>query len=65
MHRGYVQVEIDGYDLRITGGAMLPKLLPEPSEYVLYKNTLSWTNTDIHPDIDEEVLFSFLRSEFF
>lgn len=62
--RGHVEVEIDGHILRMTGEAMLPKTPPELSKYVLYKNTLNWTNTDAHTDIDEEALFSFLRKEF-
>lgn len=46
------------------GEAMLPKQLPKLSEYVLDKNTLSWTKTVADTDIDIEALFSILRKEF-
>ncbi|WP_313492029.1 MULTISPECIES: hypothetical protein [Sphingobacterium] len=64
IQRSYVEVEIDGYILRITGEAMLPIPSPELSEYVLYKNTLNWTNKDTRHDIEEDALFSFLKKEF-
>lgn len=50
--------------LKSLGEAMLPKQLPKLSEYVLDKNTLSWTKTVADTDIDIEALFSFLRKEF-
>lgn len=62
--RGSVEIEIDSHILSISGEAMLLKQPPELSEYVLYKNTITWTKTATHPDIEEETLFSFLRKEF-
>ena len=61
IQQNYVEVQIKGVVLRITGEAMMPKQLPELTKYVLYKNTLSWINIDAHPDMDSAVVFSFLR----
>lgn len=62
--RGSVEIEIDNQILSISGEAMLVKQPPELSEYVIYKNSLSWKSAETHPDIEEELLFSFLRKEF-
>lgn len=62
--RGSVDIEVNGHLLSIQGEAMLPKQAPEKSEYLLYKNTLHWKDMDVHPDIREDVLYTFLEKEF-
>lgn len=62
--RGSVTVEIKDKILKISGEAMLPKPASEMSEYVIYKNSFSWQNSDTPPDIDKNALFEFLEKEF-
>lgn len=62
--RGSVEVEIEGDILRISGEAMLPNQASGISEYILYQNTLHWQNIAIHPSINEQEVFAFLKTEF-
>lgn len=62
--RSSVQVEIDGYILKILGEAMLPEQPPKLSEYVLYRNSLKWLSDETHPTMKEEELFVFMEKEF-
>ena len=63
--RGNIQIEIQLHILRIQGEAMLPKRENTLSEYVIYKNSLTWLHTENPPVINKEELFSFLRKELF
>lgn len=59
--RGSISIEIGNNILKISGEAMLPKPLPKMSEYVIYKNSLSWQNADASPKIDQKELFIKLK----
>lgn len=61
--RGSIEIDMGGYVLRIVGEAMTPKQVPELSEYVLYKNSMSWLDNRAHPAMDEKILFSFLEKD--
>jgi hypothetical protein len=61
--RGSIEIDLEGYVLRIAGEAIMPKQLPELSEYVLYRNSMRWLDNKSHPAMDEKILFSFLEKE--
>lgn len=62
--RGSVDIQVNGHLLSLQGEAMLPEQAPEKSEYVLYKNTLHWKESGVHPSLSEEELYAFLEEEF-